>query len=326
MATTTTDNSLLKDKKILEYPIGLGAKAVDDNGVPNQLMMININTSIKSSPLRSDGTTGELVSSTAIGTGVASTSPESNNEFVNPDTRALFGDEAVQKASWVKKTGMSRLDKTIILPMPNDYVVNASINYNQDYDPSSLSKMGDMLANANGAMAEELLRIGVTRAATGAINSVKSGLTTGDQLFAADKLVINDKKEVIFRDFGFRKFSFQFTLAPKSKAESDSVREIIETFRYYSLPELMPGKQFYIFPAEFEISFILGDKLNTNIPRITTSVLERVGINYSPGGNIWSTLPNGAPVAMNMTLEFLELEKVDRTRVWTKDQPIRSGY
>lgn len=104
------------------------------------------------------------------------------------------------------------------------------------------------------------------------------------------------------------------------------VREIIETFRYYALPEISPAKFFYLLPAEFDISFILGEKPNPNIPKITTSVLQRISVNYSPNSGVWSTLPNGAPLAIDMTLDFMEIELVDRKRVFDKDSVITSGY
>jgi len=345
MATTITNESdidALRGKKVLAYPLYLGGMPADASGVDNQFMIIKINTSTKSTPLKSDEANGPVVSSTATGTGT--TGPSAGNVvYVPADTRAQFGDEAVSKENWVQKTGMTRLDKAIVLPMPNDYIVNTSINYDANYDPGSLTKLADMASNASMGM---FAGIAATAAASGAasllesknkspgfINNIKraivggsSNTTSTDQLLASEKLAINPKKEVMFKDFGFRKFSFQYTFAPKSKVESETVLAIIETLRYYSLPEVWAGRQFYIFPAEFEVSFMLGNKLNLNIPRMATSVLERVGVNYSPGGNIWSTLPNGAPVAINMTLEFLELELIDRTRIWDKSSTIRSGY
>jgi hypothetical protein len=129
----------------------------------------------------------------------------------------------------------------------------------------------------------------------------------------------------MFSGFSFRRFSFTWQFAPKSIQESDMVRDIIETFRYYALPEITGGKMFYIFPSEFEISFMQGQRDNPNIPKITTSVLENIAVDYSPNG-VWGTLPNGASIATRMTLNFLELELVDRTRVWNSNSTITSGH
>lgn len=107
--------------------------------------------------------------------------------------------------------------------------------------------------------------------------------------------------------------------------DSNMVSEIIETLRYYALPELDEGKIFYIFPSEFTITFMLGQKENPNIPKITTCVLRNVSVNYSPNG-IWGTLPNGAPLVMTMSLDFRELELIDRKRVYDKNNAITSGF
>jgi hypothetical protein len=82
---------------------------------------------------------------------------------------------------------------------------------------------------------------------------------------------------------------------------------------------------FYVLPSEFEVSFMLGQKINPHIPRIATSVLKRVSVDYMPN-NVWSSLPNGAPLSLSMSLEFLELELIDRSRIYNKKQPITSGY
>ena len=150
-------------------------------------------------------------------------------------------------------------------------------------------------------------------------------VTNKQALLNEERLATNPKKEVMFYDFGFRTYSFSYQFAPKSPGESEMVKDIIETFRYYSLPEIAPGKFHYIFPSEFEITFMQGNNENPHIPRITTSALSDITVDYLPNG-VWSTLPNGAPLALSINLQFLELEKVDRSRVWKKDAPDTSGY
>jgi hypothetical protein len=150
-------------------------------------------------------------------------------------------------------------------------------------------------------------------------------LTDERALFAEEGLALNPKKEVMFDRFGFRSFNFRYSFAPKNQAESAMVNEIVETLRYYSLPEVNSTKMFFILPAEFQIEFMIGNKINPNIPRIANSFLSRISVNYAPG-NVWASLPDGSPISLDISMEFQENELIDRSRVYDKNSSITSGY
>jgi hypothetical protein len=337
---TTQQNQLLKDKRVLQYPMGLGSSPTDRHGSDSQFMMFQIRSDEKASTLRSDKSIGAAVvtnSRTGIGTETTLIDSKTKSTLFNqaslaknadPSLRVLYGDTAVYSENWRTQKGMTRLDKVVILPMPNEHSVGTSIRYNNNYDPSALTKAGDIVNQMGGGAMGELQTLGKNAGISALVNKLAGGrnITSTADLLAEERLALNPKKEVMFDSFGYREFSFRYQFAPKSEAESNMVREIIETFRYYALPEISKAKFFYLLPAEFDISFILGEKLNPNIPKITTSVLQRVGVNYSPNSGVWATLPNGAPLAIDMTLDFLELELVDRNRVYNKDSVITSGY
>jgi hypothetical protein len=330
MATIPTTNiDVLADKKILQYPLGLGSKLKDDFGDLNQYMLFKINTDEKSSKLRDDASTGAVLVASRVGTGVAVQTSSSKN--TDPALILQFGKDAVDKQQWVAQKGMTKLDRVIVLPMPYEHIVGTSISYTQEYDPSMLTKAGDIFNQVGNGVVAELATLGKNAIFSGSINKLKSlitgsgGATSTNALLAEERLTINPKKEVMFTGFGFRQFSFRYSFAPKSAEESKMVEQIIQTFRFYSLPEISPAKFFYMMPSEFEISFMLGQRNNPHVPRIATSVLQRVSVNYSPR-SVWATLPNGSPLAMDMTLDFLELELIDRNRVYNKDSEITSGY
>jgi hypothetical protein len=324
-------NRLLKDKKVLQYPTNLGSSDVDKFGNYSQYTMFQIKIDEKATKLREDKSIGSAVvttSRTGIGAETKFVEDKTLSKNADPSLRVLYGDAAVDSQVWRTHKGIQRLDKVVILPMPNEHTVGTSIRYNSNFDPGILTKAGDMVNQIGSGVTNELATLYKNKAISGLVNKLTGG-RSGDlntSLLAEDKLALNPKKEVMFDSFGFREFSFRYQFAPKSEAESNIVREIIETFRYYALPEISPAKFFYLLPAEFDISFILGEKNNPNIPKITTSVLQRVSVNYSPNSGVWATLPNGAPVAIDMTLEFLELELVDRNRVYNKNSDITSGY
>lgn len=315
MATST--NPLLDDKIILQYPTGMH---YDD-----EYVMFKINTDTGTKLLRNDKKFADtMVTTGRVGTGISSTSNITNPDNKDPDVTTRFGPKATKDMDWLRQKDMITLNKVIVLPMPNDHNVRTSVMYNDQHDPGMLTKLGDMATQNLGSLAGELAELGVTAGVSGIINKIKSGVTDTKQLLAQSRLAINPKKEVMFDSFGFRSFNMNYTFAPKSAQEAEMVRSIIETFRYYSLPEISKAKTFYIFPSEFEIMFLKGDKDNPMIPRVTTSVLKSINVNYTPQG-VWSSLPDGSPVAIHISMEFLEMELVDRSRVWN-EQPILSGF
>ena len=323
-------NTLLEGNKVLSYPLGLAAEETDSRGAPVQYMLFKINDSVRSQKLRDDAITGDvLVNDMRDGTGIATELGEGvASKNADPALNIMYSPAAVQKERWRVQKGMKRLDRAIALPMPNEHTVGTSIEYDVGREQSLLTAAADnlgQLSQADGAWGE-LANLGLNKGIGTFLNAVKSGLTSERDLLAEERLARNPKKEVMFKGMGYRQFSFRYQFAPKSLRESEEVTRIIETFRYYALPEISPGKFFYTFPAEFEIAFIRGITNNPNIPKIATSVLNRVGVNYSPNSSSWTTLPNGAPVAIDLTLEFTEVVVIDRSRVFNKDSIITSGY
>jgi hypothetical protein len=316
--------NVLADKRILQYPLGLGNTELDDYGQEQQYMMFKINTDEKTTALREDvkGAEVSIALGNRAGTGFAS-KRNVKPKAADPDMVIKYGEEAVKNTQWVSQKGMVRLDKVIVLPMPSNHRVLTQVDYSEEQQ-SELTRLADNL-NQGPGLAKDLWRWRKNKALSKTINAAWSGATSERALLAGERLLDNPKMEVLFSGFHFREFSFQFQFAPKSQEESEVVRDIIETFRYYALPEITAGKMFYVFPSEFEIEFMQGQRNNPNIPKITTSVLKDINVDYAPF-SVWSTLPNGAPLSITITLNFKELELIDRSRVYNPESVITSGY
>lgn len=335
MATTndntgpTSNVGLLEGKRILQYPTGLGSTAQDKYGADQHYMIFRINTDSKTSMLKDDTATGTVVvaAGTRQGTGIAST-PRFNVYLKtdDKDMRIKHGDAVADKPlGWLTQKGMQRLDKVIVLPMPMEHTLSTRLKYNDEYESTLITKVGDMVNTSGGGLASDGITQLKNAVISGAANTIKSGATSTQAGLNEDRRANNPKKEVMFESFGYRSFSFSFQFAPKTEEESEMVKDIIETFRYYALPEISEGKLHYIFPSEFEITFMQGSTENIHIPKITTSVLRSISVNYMPN-SVWSTLPNGAPLSLSISMDFLELEMIDRSRVYKKDSPHTSGY
>ena len=70
---------------------------------------------------------------------------------------------------------------------------------------------------------------------------------------------------------------------------------------------------FFIPPSTFKIDFLYNGTINKNISRVTESVIESIDVNYAPNG--WSAHTNGAPVQTTLTMNFKEIELVDKKKI-----------
>jgi len=334
---TTSDIDLLQDnQKILSFPSYLGSKSKDEAGNDFLYMIIKINNSENGSTLKDDTTKGPVVipnTQPGIMSGTLSTSGNTNIAQNDPNINERYGSGAIGSEQWITKKGLVRLDKVIVLPMPNSLNVDTRLNYDNT-EGDSLSTLGDIVtsfsANGAGSTLSALGRTIGASIASQVVNNVSAEVgvpgTSTAKLLARGRSAVNPKKEILFRDLDFRKYALEYILAPKNKEESEIVQEIIRTFRFYALPELNETKIYYTFPSEFEIIFMKGNQENLTIPRRTPAVLEDVSVSYTPGAATWANLPDGFPPQISISLVFAELEIVDRKRVWDKKSVITSGY
>ena len=128
---------------------------------------------------------------------------------------------------------------------------------------------------------------------------------------------VNPVVQVIYSAPKLRSFQFDFDFAPRSQAEAEEARLIIQTFRGYSSPDYSAVGNagilgnFFIPPATFDITFMMNMNgsftENTKIPKISRCALTQVLVNHAPDGK-WVTGPDGYPVHTQMQLFFTELQ------------------
>lgn len=157
-----------------------------------------------------------------------------------------------------------------------------------------------------------------SRAAEGAIDSVAGSFLNeggaGNDALKAFGVPLNPTVEVLFSNTAQRQFIFNFLLGPRNEKESNTIKEIVKTLRYYAAPELGAMGLFWIPPAEFDIMFFHQGIENRHIPKISTCVLEQIDVNYAPQGP-YATFSNGHPVGVMIQLAFKEIEVVHKLRV-----------
>ena len=190
------------------------------------------------------------------------------------------------------------------------------------------------LFGANGVkdLGGRVLEVGKQAAVAAATNSA-NGTPLAGVVPAVTGLVLNPRIEKMFSQKEIRNFSFSWELYPRNQDEVNTIKNIIDTFRYHSHPartseggnELDPQIMLRV-PAEFTIKFLSasgtrgenGFVENEYIPKISRCVLTGIGVDYTPNG-VFSTLPDNSPTGYVLTLSFSEIAQLTR-------QDVEVGY
>lgn len=253
--------------------------------------------------------------------------------------------DALKVGNTVTEVNQERTSLTVALYMPNDITESVNINYNNS-STSGVMGVGavagrvgkDVLGNvlSNFKTSESLFR-GITQndfGIAGAFSRVMSGALSGiggdfaKGVAAGAGMAINPFMEIIYDNMDFRKFRFTFKFAPSSPEESNIVRSIIKAFKFNSAPELANDflNVFFRVPGTFDIKYYSRNSStgaftdNNYLNKISTCVCTGVSVNYTGNdGNIFVAFENendpGAPVMIDLSLEFTELELITKQRV-----------
>ena len=213
----------------------------------------------------------------------------------------------------LKKDKSERITDAIALYVDGPPTVKYSMNYaNKD--------LGTLLGLLTGAVTRSV-GAGEAAAAMGASVAKLPGAFGGGDLAASlsksSGTSLNPFREVVFESVDFRSFTFKYKFLPKSKKESDDVRNIITLFKEHMHPQLSAGKLFFIYPSEFQITYYYENDENTYFHRFRPCALESLDVSY--GGEQFSSFKDGNPTEINLTMTFRELEILTR-------QMIRDGY
>lgn len=142
-------------------------------------------------------------------------------------------------------------------------------------------------------------------------------------------VVQNPKLELLYSAPAFRTFRFDFQFYPRSESEATEVQNIISRLKFHQAPEIASeGNGFFLVPpSEFDIQFYYNGKINPNIPKISTCVLESIDLDYAPNGFAAYEVPNepvpkmgrtGMPVSIRMSLQFKETDIVTKASLDNK--------
>ncbi len=193
-----------------------------------------------------------------VGTGISNMVSGAENAMRATE----FGKETMDAVSGQFSKTTKRISRAIVLPVP----ANLSSDYGINWESESLGVAAGFLDNASKTQAQEqfsetgkilgtILGRSAVRAGAAVINNPLSQSIMGDKVLdgkaVTEKLtrsVINPRKEQLFKNVGFRKFNFQWTLVPKSQKEAEAIQNIIREFKFHMHPEMTAGGFFYVYP------------------------------------------------------------------------------
>lgn len=130
----------------------------------------------------------------------------------------------------------------------------------------------------------------------------------GSYVQASQGFAINPFKAQLFKNMGFRTFSFEYVMLPKSESEYQEVQEIIRLFKKYMHPTVDPNNAIFMgYPAEFSMAYYYKENENAELHRIGNCALTNLVVDY--GGEDFITFKNsGKPAEISLKLQFTELQ------------------
>lgn len=223
----------------------------------------------------------------------------------------------------------------IILPVPQNVSDNISVTWGED----SLNPLEAGLFGAIGTASKEGLQKGF-EAAVAKLKSVKNISETDQKALqsyisarAVNQLgtnvsasgfvsrttgqVLNSNLELLFQGVNLRSFQFTFDLAPRSRPEAEEIKSMIRVFK-----QTMSAKSggagvgentsvglFISAPSVYQLTYKTGPRKHQFLNTFKPCALTDISVNYTASGT-YATYEDGAPVHMQMSLVFKELNPV----------------
>lgn len=259
-------------------------------------------------------------------------------EYVPPGL-SLGTDTFSQKSSDDVGYGSKSSRGTVILPIPEGIQDNNSASWGE-------GKMGPIETATMGAAAQiissgnpiETTKNAITNliSKAGGASQTASGQKAVQTFFAAKATealtgggdfnqalsrqtgaVFNSNTELLFSGVSLRPgFVFSFDMVPRSRKESDQIKDIIRFFKSESAAQkgAASGEGAGLFlksPSVFQLKYMSGGKPHPFLNQFKICALNAMSVNYTASGT-YATYSDATPVHMQMTLTFQELTPIYR--------------
>lgn len=133
----------------------------------------------------------------------------------------------------------------------------------------------------------------------------------------ANQMVENPYVEVLFNGVSNRTFSFTFKFIPRSPEEQKVIKEIVDTLKFHRAPEkkLARANLYWSYPSTFDITFLKKNgQENEWLFKISTCALTDLNVQQGSDSH-FASFEDGSPFSTTITLNFTELEVLDKNRI-----------
>ena len=192
-------------------------------------------------------------------------------------------------------------------------VATGAINGGFSGGASKVINFGIKVANAaQTGSGQGAIRAGFAAAA---VQAALGKQNSGSIISRAQGVTFNQNIELLFAGIQLRSpVSFQFDMVPRSKDESNQIKEIIRNFKYYSAAKkgLNVGSAAGLFlksPEVFRLQYMSGNKQHPFLNKFKICALTNMSVNYTASGT-YATYSDATPVHMVLTLNFQELTPI----------------
>jgi hypothetical protein len=219
----------------------------------------------------------------------------------------------------------------IRLPLPNQLAEMQSVTYDPaaSSNPAVGAGIEQGLSSGQGAGgAFGGIAAGAMNAANIKLQQATAGVATAltganpAEILQLGGLAQNPFLTVLFKQPEFKKHTFGWKLAPNNAQESNTIKDIINSFKANMLPAMSPnaGGTLLTYPNIAIISLYPDE---TFLYKFKPCVIESMNINYAVGGQPSFFKGTNAPTLVEITINLLEIE------YWLKedieDNSFRSG-
>lgn len=124
----------------------------------------------------------------------------------------------------------------------------------------------------------------------------------------------NDFASMAFSGIDFREFTFTYSLIPNTEAEAKTIIDIINTFKYHSLPEISDYAGIKTAGIKYPDFWKLKAKFpnNNKFLQFKECVMTNFTTNWYPDA-IMTQFRTGQPIKIDISIGLRELDKIERS-------------
>lgn len=194
----------------------------------------------------------------------------------------------------------------IFLPIPNQLKDDKTVTY----DTPELGVAMGMAVNAalNKGITGSALKDSLTGLAEGAGQKVLGG-TGYAAASAVTGAAFNPFQTFLFKTPNFRTHTFSWKLVPKTLAESNKIKEIINLLYTNMLPDIDGAAAIFKYPSIVNVQL---NPVTDYLYKFKPCVLTSVSANYAPQSTPAFYRGSNAPAVVDLSIELREIE------LWTR--------